>query len=64
MILMGHCMKCKDKRKMNVTKIDKTSKGTLMAKGTCDACSCGMAKILSKDTAQQLSTENNIALPE
>ena len=59
----GHCMKCKEKRTMNLKEIAKTKRGGYMAKGNCATCNCGMCKIMSKDQATQAATAANLPLP-
>ena len=54
MALEGRCMRCKTNREMKDYKLEKTKRGTFMAKGTCVKCGCKMAKILSKDQAAEL----------
>lgn len=49
----GHCMRCKTKREMKDTKINKTARGGNMAKGTCTKCGTKMAAIMSKDNAEK-----------
>lgn len=50
----GRCMRCKENREMKDAKFEPTAKGTIMAKGKCTVCGCGMCKILSKDQAAAL----------
>lgn len=54
MALHGRCMKCKDSREMKGVKLEKTKRGTYMAKGTCAKCGTKMAKILSASQAESL----------
>ncbi len=54
MKLEGRCMKCKEAREMKDVKIEKTTRGTFMARGTCVKCGTRMVKILSADQAKQL----------
>ncbi len=54
MALEGRCMKCKDSREMKDVKLEKTKRGTYMAKGTCTECGTKMAKILSAEQAEKL----------
>ena len=53
MALEGRCMKCKAAREMKDVKLDKTKRGTFMAKGTCTKCGTKMAKILSVAQAEE-----------
>jgi hypothetical protein len=46
-------MKCKENREMKDHKLEKTPKGTYMAKGKCVQCGTNMAKIMSADQAKQ-----------
>lgn len=50
----GRCMRCKENREMKDAKFEPTARGTIMAKGKCTVCGCGMCKILSKDQAAKL----------
>jgi len=52
MALEGHCMRCKTKREMKDVKMEKTKRGTFMAKGTCTKCNTKMAKIMSTAQAE------------
>jgi hypothetical protein len=54
MALEGRCMRCKDNREMKGVKLEKTSRGTFLARGTCVDCGTKMAKILSKEQAERL----------
>ena len=54
MALQGRCMKCKDNREMKEVRIEPTARGTFMARGKCTACGTNMAKILSKEQAEQM----------
>ena len=54
MKLEGRCMKCKASREMKDLKIEKTTRGTFMARGICTVCGTRMAKILSAEQAKQL----------
>jgi hypothetical protein len=54
MALEGRCMRCKEQREMKDYKLEKTKRGTFMAKGTCVKCGTKMAKILSKEQAEKL----------
>jgi hypothetical protein len=49
--LVGHCMKCKQKREMKDVEIVELKPGRPAAKGKCTVCGTGMYKILSKDDA-------------
>ena len=51
--LVGRCMKCKENKEMNNPKLEKTKRGTFMARGTCTSCGTKMAKILSADQAKE-----------
>lgn len=52
--LEGRCMRCKDNRAMSEGfKIEKTPKGSFMAKGKCSKCGCGMCKLMSAETASK-----------
>ena len=62
--LIGLCMKCKQKRKMNEVKIEKNKKGRFAARGVCSVCGTKMYKILSKEEAQKRGGEDNIDLPQ
>ena len=53
MALEGRCMRCKENREMKDYKIEKTKRGTYMAKGKCVKCDCNMAKILSSAQAEE-----------
>jgi hypothetical protein len=54
MALEGRCMRCKTNREMKNFKLEKTKRGTYMAKGTCAKCGTKMAKILSAEQAEKL----------
>ena len=54
MALEGRCMRCKASREMKGIKMEKTKRGTFMAKGTCVKCGTKMAKILSAEQAEKL----------
>ncbi|MFZ1970624.1 MAG: DUF5679 domain-containing protein [Candidatus Nanoarchaeia archaeon] len=54
MALEGRCMKCKESREMKNVKLEKTSRGTFMARGTCAVCGTNMAKILSAEQAKNI----------
>jgi hypothetical protein len=54
MALQGRCMKCKQNREMKNLKLEKTKRGTYMAKGNCVKCGTKMAKILSASQAESL----------
>lgn len=48
--IMGHCMKCKEKREMkDVQKVTMKKTGAPAAKGKCTVCGTGMYKILPKN---------------
>lgn len=53
MALTGRCMKCKENREMKDYKIEKTKRGTFMAKGICTTCGTRMAKIMSAVQAKE-----------
>jgi hypothetical protein len=53
MALEGRCMRCKENKEMKDFKLEKTKRGTFMAKGKCTKCGTNMAKILSVDQAKQ-----------
>ena len=53
MALEGRCMRCKENREMKEVKMDKTTRGTFMARGKCTKCNTNMAKILSAEQAKQ-----------
>jgi len=53
MALQGRCMKCKENREMKDVNLAQTKRGTYMAKGKCTVCGTNMAKILSKDQAEE-----------
>ena len=53
MALTGRCMRCKENREMKDHKIEKTQRGTFMAKGTCTVCGTKMAKIMSAVQAKE-----------
>ncbi|MBI4116112.1 hypothetical protein HY449_00025 [Candidatus Pacearchaeota archaeon] len=53
MALEGRCMKCKENREMKNLKLEKTKRGTFLARGTCAKCGTNMAKILSAEQAKQ-----------
>jgi len=53
MALEGRCMKCKESREMKGLKLEKTKRGTFLARGTCAKCGTKMAKILSVAQAEQ-----------
>ncbi len=53
MALEGRCMKCKENREMKNVKLEKTKRGTFLARGTCVKCGTNMAKILSVEQAKQ-----------
>lgn len=53
MALEGRCMKCKENREMKSVKLEKTKRGTFLARGTCAKCGTNMAKILSAEQAKQ-----------
>jgi hypothetical protein len=50
----GHCMKCKEKREMKDVRVETTKRGGFMARGKCVKCGTNMAKILSKEQAEEL----------
>jgi len=54
MALEGRCMRCKENREMKDITLDKTKRGTFMAKGTCTKCGTKMAKILSASQAEEV----------
>ena len=55
MALEGRCMRCKENRPMkDGFKLEKTKRGTFMAKGNCTKCDTRMAKILSAAQAEEL----------
>ncbi len=45
----GHCMKCKEKRKMKDVAATEIKKGTWAVKGKCVKCDCNMFKIIGKE---------------
>jgi len=53
MALEGRCMRCKTNREMKDIKLEKTKRGTFLARGTCTKCGCKMAKILSAEQAKE-----------
>ena len=53
MNLEGRCMKCKESRPMKDFNLEKTKRGTFMAKGKCTECETNMAKILSVAQAEE-----------
>jgi hypothetical protein len=55
-VLMGYCMKCKEKTAMNDTVRADMKNGRPAMKGVCSAAGCGtnMYKILSKDDVAML----------
>jgi len=54
MALEGRCMRCKENREMKSVKLEKTKRGTFLARGTCTKCGTNMAKILSVEQAKQV----------
>lgn len=52
MALEGRCMRCKENREMKNLKLEKTKRGTYMARGNCVKCGTNMAKILSASQAE------------
>ncbi len=54
MALEGRCMRCKTNRAMKDYKLEKTKRGTFMARGKCTVCGTNMAKILSVKQAEEL----------
>jgi hypothetical protein len=52
-MVMGHCMKCKDKKEIKNAVMNKTAKGIHMAKGTCVKCGTTVCAILGKDDAEK-----------
>ena len=54
MALEGRCMRCKTQREMKGVKLEKTKRGTFMARGNCTVCNTNMAKILSVEQAKVL----------
>jgi len=54
MALEGRCMRCKTNREMKNIKLDKTKRGTFMARAVCASCGTKMAKILSVEQAEKL----------
>ena len=54
MALEGRCMKCKMNREMKDLRLEKTTRGTFMARGKCSVCGTNMAKILSQEQANKL----------
>ena len=53
MALEGRCMKCKENKAMKDFRMEKTQRGTFMAKGKCTECGTNMAKILSAAQAEE-----------
>ena len=53
----ARCMRCKGPREMKDPKVGRTSRGGYIAKGNCVKCDCRMAKILSKEQADNLSKD-------
>ncbi len=49
----GQCMRCKAKREMKDARIEQTARGGYMARGKCSKCGTNMARILSKDNAEE-----------
>lgn len=47
-------MRCKENREMKSVKLEKTKRGTFLARGTCTKCGTNMAKILSVEQAKQV----------
>lgn len=58
MVLEGRCMKCKESREMKSVKLEKTKRGTYLARGTCFKCGTKMAKILSVSQAEEFKKSN------
>ena len=54
MALEGRCMKCKESRVMKDVKLEKTKRGTFLARGKCTKCGTNMAKNLSVQQAEQV----------
>ena len=54
MALEGRCMRCKTNREMKDVKLEKTKRGTFLARGTCTKCGTKMAKILSAAQAEEV----------
>ncbi|MBI2043544.1 hypothetical protein HYT25_04095 [Candidatus Pacearchaeota archaeon] len=53
MALEGRCMRCKTNREMKSLRLEKTKRGTYLARGICTKCGTKMAKILSVEQAQK-----------
>ncbi len=53
MALEGRCMRCKENREMKSVSMEKTKRGTFLARGICTKCGTKMAKILSVEQAKQ-----------
>jgi hypothetical protein len=51
-VVMGHCMKCKEKREMKETEEVEMKNGRMMLKGVCATCGCKMCKILGTKKAE------------
>ncbi|MEK7151059.1 MAG: DUF5679 domain-containing protein [Patescibacteria group bacterium] len=51
--LIGHCMKCKQKREMKNVDMVEIKPGRPAAKGKCSVCDTGMYKIMSKEQAEE-----------
>ena len=53
MALEGRCMRCKEQREMKDITLEKTKRGTFLARGTCTKCGTKMAKIMSAAQAEE-----------
>lgn len=58
MEVLGHCMRCKEKRQMQNVELVTMKNGRKAAKGQCIECTCGMYKILSKEDREKLEKES------
>jgi hypothetical protein len=47
----GYCVKCKQKRAVKNAKVEKTSNGRQVAKGTCPVCGTTVTRFLSSKEA-------------
>jgi len=56
-MVMGYCVKCKEKREMKEPEIHQTARGGYMAKGICTTCGTRMSVMMSKDNAEKAIQE-------
>lgn len=45
----GYCVKCREKKTVTNGKVEETSNGRRMAKGTCPTCNTKVSRFLPKE---------------